>query len=263
MTNRTPHAPNEAQGNSRSPSFNMCNGKRSSRHCLVGIAALLACTVLLATAQQSSGKPPAQVAATPVNTTELKLAISDLIDTFGARYPQGGGFLKRLDELETTLREVEAGSADSNAPQAAQARAALLALRREALLANPLLSFDRLLLVKRSERSPRLGLTANWQGNCSLPRSGFDDEITILSSMRGDGKLSPVYKPEGGKFVGDVDLHFDGRRLLFSSIGTHDRWQVFEINIDGTALRQVTRGEEKDIDNYDACYLPSGNVIYT
>jgi len=38
-------------------------------------------------------------------------------------------------------------------------------------------------------------------------------------------------------------LHFDGERILFSSIGTHDRWQVFETKLNGTGLRQVSLGE--------------------
>ena len=39
------------------------------------------------------------------------------------------------------------------------------------LLANPLLDFDRILLVKRSEQN--LCLPQNWQGNSSLnPRHG-------------------------------------------------------------------------------------------
>lgn len=29
------------------------------------------------------------------------------------------------------------------------------------------------------------------------------------------------------------------------------------------SLRQVTRGLETDVDNYDACYLPSGNIIFS
>ena len=59
----------------------------------------------------------------------------------------------------------------------------LVALRRKALLANPLLRDMPLLLVKRSERSPRLGLPQNWQGNCALPRHGYNDEIAVLSRV--------------------------------------------------------------------------------
>ena len=68
------------------------------------------------------------------------------------------------------------------------------ALRREALLANPLLDFDKLLLVRR--REDRMGLPQNWQGNCSLPPHGYDNEIAVLSPVRPGGKLTTLFQPE-------------------------------------------------------------------
>ena len=102
-------------------------------------------------------------------------------------------------------------------------------LKKEALLANPLLDFDELLVIRRRGN---LGLPQNWQGNCALPRGRFDNEIAVLSPVRPGGKMTTLYKPETDTFVGDVDLHFDADRMLFSSIGTHRQWQIFEIGVD-------------------------------
>jgi formylglycine-generating enzyme required for sulfatase activity len=135
-------------------------------------------------------------------------------------------------------------------------------LRDRVALGNPLLRFDELLVVRRGAKSPRLGLPQNWQSNCVLPHKGFDDQIARLSLARRDGRMKTVYRPAGPYFVGDVDLSFDGRRLLFSSIGSQDRWQVFEIGVDGNGLRQVTRGDQPDVDHYDACYLPDGRIMF-
>jgi len=135
-------------------------------------------------------------------------------------------------------------------------------LQRRVALSNPLLDFDRLLLVKRSVNSPRLGLPQNWQSNCVLPTTGFDDEIDVLSPLDTSGELTTFYRPGGPHFVGDVDLHFDADRLLFSSIGEHNKWHVFEINADGTGLRQVTPSLP-DVHNYDACYPPDGSIIFS
>jgi len=135
-------------------------------------------------------------------------------------------------------------------------------LQRDVALSNPLLDFDRLLVVRRGRGSPSLGLPQNWQSNCVLPRTGFADEIAVLSPVGADGELRALYKPDKNVFVGDVDLHFDGDRMLFSSIGSHDRWQVFEIKADGSGLRQVTPRDQEDVDNYDACYLPDGRIIF-
>jgi len=195
------------------------------------------------------------------NLKSLRLAIQDLARAFPKRYPKGEQYLGRLDALEKGLSGLEDALARGDASVLERVDQ-ILTLRREALLANPLLDFDKLLVVRRSVKSPRLGLPANWQGNCSLPSTGYDNEIALLSPVNPEGKLRMLYKPEGAKFVGDVDLHFDADRMLFSMPGTHGRWQIWEIRVDGRGLRQVTPGEEKDVDNYDACYLPDGRIMF-
>jgi hypothetical protein len=89
----------------------------------------------------------------------LRLAIEDLGATFGTRYAQGDEFGKRLSQLERRMAEGDHGDEWS---------AALTMLRRDALLANPLLDFERLLLIQRDAK--HLGLPQNWEGNSSLPR---------------------------------------------------------------------------------------------
>ncbi|MHC4570081.1 MAG: HzsA-related protein, partial [Planctomycetota bacterium] len=49
--------------------------------------------------------------------------------------------------------------------------------------------------------------------------------------------------------------------MLFT-MPTGPTWQIFEIGADGTGLRQVSRGKHSDVDNFDACYLPDGRVVY-
>ena len=188
---------------------------------------------------------------TAANRAALRRAIEDLASTFPRRYTRAAAFLKRLDAL---------GRTDPAVAEADRA-AAFQALRREALLANPLLDFDRLLLVRR--KAGNLGLPQNWQSNSELPRKGFENDIAVLSPLRPDGTLTTVYRPEKGRFVGDVDLHFDGDRLLFSSLDDRRRWRIFEVRTDGSGLRQVTPGDQGDVDHYDACYLPDGRVLFT
>ena len=78
----------------------------------------------------------------------------------------------------------------------------------------------------------------------------------MLSMGDLDGHPGPLFKPDTPAFVGDVDLHFDADRLLFSMPGTHGRWQIWEVGIDGTGLRQVTPGKHADVDNYDGGPVP-------
>ncbi len=235
-----------------------------SRDCVAAglIAAGLVWAVGLSGGRNAFAQQPADPRADvpQVDFVALQRAVDDLTQTFGDEYPNGPRYQQRLRELKRSWPRLLEGLKRNDADAQEQV-AAGLALQREVLLANPLLEFERLLLIRRKETSPKLGLPMNWQGNCSLPRTGYDDEIAVLDSLRSDARLTTLYKPEGGGFVGDMDLHFDGDRLLFSSIGTNGQWQVYEIRTDGTQLRQVTQFEEKDVDSYDACYLPNGKII--
>ncbi|MCX7045649.1 MAG: SUMF1/EgtB/PvdO family nonheme iron enzyme [Candidatus Sumerlaeota bacterium] len=206
--------------------------------------------------------------APPVNVKALRLAIEDIIKTNPGQYARGPEFLKRLDACEKRLQDSQNSQAtpagrnkvnkSATDPELAHE---LRLLQWQALIENPALDFDRLLIVKRNAGA--LGLPQNWQSNSSLKRSGFDNEIAIFSPFRPNEGIATLCKPDGGRFVGDVDLHFDGDRMLFSSLDARSRWQVFEIKLDGSGLRQVTPGDQPDVDAYDACYLPNGKILFS
>ncbi|MBL7219710.1 MAG: SUMF1/EgtB/PvdO family nonheme iron enzyme [Phycisphaerae bacterium] len=188
---------------------------------------------------------PAAPGKSAYGTAEsLRMAIKDLTATHGAKYPKGKAFLARLDALEPQLKEGKGAEGFE-------------ALRREALLANPLLDFDKLLLVRRKGAA----LANNWKGNTGLKKTGYTNDIVVLSPLN-DGKITPLFTPDGGKYVGETDLNFDADKILFSSIAANGTWGVFEIKADGTGLRQVSPDMGKDIDNYDPVYLPSGKIIF-
>lgn len=192
-----------------------------------------------------------------IHTAALRRAIEDLTRTYPDKYTRGPEFLQRLEACEKKLAAVRQ-ALDRGEMADQRVVEDLPKLEREALLANPLLDFDRLLLVKRD--AGHLGLPQNWQGNTSIGKRGYDNEIAVLSPVRPDGKLTTLFKPRSSEFVGDVDLNFDGGRMLFSMPGK-DTWQVWEIKADGSGLRQLTPNIPK-IDNYDGCYLPSDKIIF-
>ncbi len=193
------------------------------------------------------------------NFDAVVLAVEDLQQSYGAAYP-----IQEADLAELRRARVESASATAAARAGdAQAEALLTrwtTLARTALLANPLLDFDALLVIKRAEK--QLGLPQNWESNSTLPMSGFDNELDVLSPLN-DGALSTLYRPEKDVFVGDVDLHFDADRLLFSMPGDNGRWQLHELRIADKSIRQLPLIHEADVDNYDACYLPDENILFT
>ncbi len=187
----------------------------------------------------------------------VAMAIKDLASTYPATYDRDQEFLNRLSEVAKMrlgrLRDV-----------------ALERLQREALLCNPLLDFDHMLLVRRKSQG-QVGFPANWQGNEKLKRTGYVNDIAMLSLNAGENRLRAIYRPQGGRFVGDLDLHFDGQRLLFSMPGENGRWQVHELTLNPAAMKRAKKTDlfelplipDDDVDNYDACYLPDGGVLFT
>ncbi|MFP4058229.1 MAG: SUMF1/EgtB/PvdO family nonheme iron enzyme [Candidatus Brocadiia bacterium] len=188
----------------------------------------------------------------PPQARELRAlgqAIEDLRGTFADRYPRGEEWARRLARIEA-----------ADLP-AAEARRRFETLKAQALLANPLLDFDRLLVVKRRCKNPRdPGLPSNHECNASLRRTRWDNEIAVLSPLRPDGELTPLYRPKDGGYVGEVDLHWDAARLLFAKADKVS-WKVWEMRADGSGLRQVSRMPD-DVDAFDPCYLPDGRIVF-
>ncbi|MEE8450438.1 MAG: SUMF1/EgtB/PvdO family nonheme iron enzyme [Thermoguttaceae bacterium] len=207
--------------------------------------AIVACLFPICLHAEAPGLPEIRLDA-------VRMAIEDLSESYPQQYVRGEEFLTRCDRI-------------ARMPEGQPREEALRSLQREALLANPLLKFRELLLVRR--KAGKTALPANWQGNESLPTKGYDNQIARLSLDRLDDPVQTVFQPEDQRFVGDLDLNFDGRRLLFSMEGDNGRWQVHEIAIDSAARQpepqQLTLIPDDDVDNYDACYLPDGNIVFT
>ena len=71
-------------------------------------------------------------------------------------------------------------------------------------------------------------------------------------------KLRKIVDAGSGLIV-RCDLSFDGREILFNWKRAGERFQVYRVNVDGGALKQLTTGRH---DNYDAVWLPGGDVVF-
>jgi len=178
-------------------------------------------------------------------TEPIRMAIRDMAETWPDRFPDA-------DKLLAELKQLGESKADAKAVEAFQ---------RRVLLRNPLLDFDKLLVVRRKQ-GRNLGFPANWQSNSSIPAKGYENDLAVLS-IKDPETLTTVFRPAQEAFIGDVDLHFNADRVLFSSLGTNGAWQIMEVDVSGKNLRQVTRTLDKQINNYDACYLPDGRILFT
>ncbi|MCH5373554.1 MAG: hypothetical protein JJ992_06225, partial [Planctomycetes bacterium] len=148
-------------------------------------------------------------------------------------------------------------------------------LRREIILSHPALDFSRLLINKR----PPPGFSH--QSDQYLGRySGLGDGLVVLDDWKTDPKPTVLLAdqlPPGSSL--HPELSFDGKKILFSYCDhsepdpTLRRFYIYEVNIDGTGLRQITgtaadplegfEGRETVmIEDWDPCYLPNGQIAF-
>lgn len=75
-----------------------------------------------------------------------------------------------------------------------------------------------------------------------------DGQLRQLTFLQGDGA---VYKPEPS---------YDGRKILFSMRRDGEDWfHLYEMNVDGSGLRQLTDGPFND---FAGVYLPDGRIVF-
>jgi formylglycine-generating enzyme required for sulfatase activity len=238
-----------------------------------GEGGLVAAFLLLAMCIPAYSKAPLRSnpmqALGEFNVEAVRLAVTDLIVTHGTKYSRGKQYLARLNKLadaRTAMLKSPGGR-----PKPAQTARKLLGdlqrLRAEALLNNPLLKGLDVLIVKRAVKRSgdfnQLAMPSNHQCNSCLVRGGYDNEIAILSLDKPQGKLRALYRPSDKGYVGEIDLDFDAKKLLFTR-SDRTNWKVWEIGIGGREPkrpRQVSKMPD-DVDSFDACYLPGGRIIF-
>ena len=195
------------------------------------------------------------------NFDSLRLAIEDLTKTFGDKYPNGKKYLAQLAKLEKAVKE-------TNAPLKPLADE-FDKLFKEALLANPLIDFDKLLFVDSSNAmTPR-----NWLSLDSINGSTRQGGVALkmLSPVAPGGKATTLLVPPKNRNMIAIDLHWDAKKLLYTATGITNRGhQLFEtdlpVKIDLKTklpvVREIETIAEKDVSNYDACYCPDDSIIF-
>ncbi|MDP7496154.1 MAG: hypothetical protein QGI77_06965 [Roseibacillus sp.] len=115
------------------------------------------------------------------------------------------------------------------------------------------LGFTRIVVCQRRELSPSHVYTYHQEGL----RPGGGLWICDFSGEK-VRKTMILGSPDG--VILDLNLHYDGRTLLFSWKRTmEDHFQVYSIGIDGGNLKQITN---HDSNNFNACWLPDGGIAF-
>ncbi|MCX5655014.1 MAG: hypothetical protein NTY65_10245 [Planctomycetota bacterium] len=175
-----------------------------------------------------------------------------------------------LAEVEQTLKALPADApADARRTLYLKARWAV----RKLALANPLLDFDAIVFAKHA---PTLfpHMSDQYYGWWSRPGGG----IFVLEGFKGDSPRTRCLTASlpDGSFL-RPDLSRDGKRVLFAHAKYYPHvadvknkvakdelpedafYHLYEVNVDGTGLRQITRGR---YDDFDGRYMPNGEIVF-
>jgi len=176
-----------------------------------------------------------------------------------AKDPRTPSLGKELADLELL-----AGKANTNASPTAGSSAAkelYLAVRRvkrSILFKNPAVDFTQLLFIDQplpqgSESSHeavhRLGMMAVPGGR-----------LLVLDGLQPDSQVRQLAPEKPGSFW-RPELSFDARKVLFGYKPQDGKsFHLYEMNVDGTGLKQLT---DSDYDDIDPIYLPDGHIMFT
>jgi len=151
--------------------------------------------------------------------------------------------------------QTQAGTAQGGKPE-------ISAQKRKALLANPLLTAHPILFVTRPQYKVDHHNTATMFVTKEINTGSFQGggALKTIDLARG-GKITTLLEaPEG--IIRDPEVHFDGTRIVFAMRrNIKDDYHIYEINTDGTGLKQLTFA--KGAADIDPLYLPDGGIIFS
>ena len=104
--------------------------------------------------------------------------------------------------------------------------------------------------------------TSNRFLNTNFISNQTTSNLFMLSPISPNGTLTNLTNLTGeGAAVADPDISYDGLRVIFSMrTDRNGNWHLYEMNVDGSGIRQLTSG---DSDNCDPTYLPDGRIMFS
>jgi Hydrazine synthase alpha subunit middle domain/NedA-like, galactose-binding domain/WD40-like Beta Propeller Repeat len=147
-------------------------------------------------------------------------------------------------------------------------------LQRRLALANPLLDFEAILVTQRVPGSFN-HMSDQYYGWWSRPGGGiyllkrFKTDQPVLECLTGafhdpGSFLRPALSYDAQKVLFAWCKHYPGlaaetNKLDKANVPEDAFYHLFEMNLDGTDVRQLTRGK---YDDFDGRYLPDGRIVF-
>lgn len=135
------------------------------------------------------------------------------------------------------------------------------ALRAAALKVYPTLADHPLLFVTRRQYKPDHHNTATMFQTGEVNTASFEGG-GALKALDVVGATVRVLLETPDGIIRDPAVHFDGTRILFSMRrNIEDDYHLYEINADGSDLRQLTFAP--GVSDIDPLYLPDGDIVFS
>ncbi len=152
----------------------------------------------------------------------------------------------------------------ANIPAAAAAPSPARPPLLNAALAGPMKAVEEVVFCTRLKYDDphwyaNIGYYCDDEGKKAYTGNGQPDAGKLCKWNLRTGETTVLLDARGGS-IRDPQVHYEGRRILFSyrEAGT-EFYHLYEIGTDGAGLKQLTSGE---FDDYEATYLPDGGIAF-
>ncbi|MHC4247582.1 MAG: HzsA-related protein [Planctomycetota bacterium] len=195
---------------------------------------------------QAGGKPDARKASQEIGwARELAARLS--------ADPRTPDLAADLAELDALAKELEGAPGDAREIYLAVRR-----VKRRVMFKNPAVDFTKVLTID----NPYPG-GGEWPHE-ARHRNGFmaqdGGRLLVIEGLDPDSPVRDLFEGRRGSFW-RPDLSFDGTKVLASFQPEGEMsFHLYEVNSDGTGLKQLTRG---DYDDLDPIYLPDGHILFS
>ncbi len=160
----------------------------------------------------------------------------------------------------STLLASSGRAADSSSPAKAPSAKPLLT----AALAGPMREVREVVFaVRLGYDDPHwyanIGYFCDDENSKAYAGNGKPDVGRLCKLDLRTGKVSDLFDARSGS-IRDPEVHYDAEKVLFSyRKAGDDFYHLYEIQLDGTGLTQLTSG---NFDDYEPCYLPDGGIVF-
>jgi hypothetical protein len=205
---------------------------------------------------QADGRPTAERALAEIGwARELAARL--------AAQPRGPDFSGESQELAALESAIRALTAEPREAQVTDLYLAVRRVKRRIMLRNPVLDFGAILLVDSPyPQFHRVGRNRNNHQTAHRNVSRYvnsGSRLLVLEGLDGGRTRDLLAGREG--YLWRPDLSFDAKRVVFGFRPKEERsMHLYEVNLDGTGLKQLTGSPYDDL---DPIYLPDGHILFT